>query len=91
MLKGTTPSGFKFKIDEDIRDDMELLEAITQIDSGDVTEMPNLLRILLGEEQKSKLYEHCRNDKGRVSATKVSEEIKAIFEEIEKGDSKTKN
>lgn len=91
MLKGKTASGFSFKITEDTRDDMELLESISRYDAGERQILPMILKALLGEDQKAKLYEHCRGKNGKVSATKVLEEVRNIFEEINKSEDDTKN
>ena len=91
MVRGKTESGFSFKIDDEVRDDMELLENLTRMDAGETQLAPLILESLLGAEQKKKLYEHCRSEKGRVSATKVFAELKSIFEEINKSDDNTKN
>ena len=91
MLRGKTATGFAFKIDEGVRDDMELLEAVTNYDAGDKQLMPKILESLLGKDQKAKLYEHCRGKNGRVSATMVFQELSYIFEEIQKSDSEEKN
>lgn len=91
MVKGKTESGFSFKIDDDVRDDMELLENLTRMDAGETQLAPLILESLLGAEQKKKLYEHCRGTSGRVSATKVFVELKSIFDEIHKSDDDTKN
>ncbi len=54
MIEGKTKSGFKFKIDERILDDWELLEAIGDTESDDssrvVRGMTNLPRLLLGDQ-----------------------------------------
>lgn len=66
MLKGTTASGFEFEIDEKMADDMELVEEIAEADK-DVSKFPGVIRKMLGEEQKEKLYDHVRDKKtGRV-------------------------
>ena len=81
MLTGVTPSGFKFSIEEEARDDMEMLENLVAMTQGDMAAMPKILESLLGEDQKKKLYEHCRSKKGRVSAKKVAKELQDIFAE----------
>lgn len=103
MIKGTTESGFSYKISDEVRDDMELLEAIMRVDGGDNGAVPIMLDMLLGKEQKEKLYEHCRVkkevkkgsekviEKGRVSATAVLKEIRCIFEGMKDQNSKVKN
>lgn len=93
-VSGKTKTGFSFSIDEEARDDMELLENIIAIDNGDLRAVPVVVVSLLGEKQKEKLYEHCRDKKtGRVSATKVFEEVENIFNAISESeeDSGTKN
>lgn len=91
MVKGKTETGFSFKIDEEVRDDMELLENLTRMDAGETQLAPKILESLLGAEQKKKLYEHCRGESGRVSATRVFVELKSIFDEIQKSNDDTKN
>ncbi len=84
-IKGKTATGFAFTVSEDIRDDMELLEQLVAIDKGDLAEAPALVKSLLGEEQKKRLYDHCRGKNGRVSSKKVFTEIKGIFDAIKDG------
>lgn len=81
-MKGKTSTGFKFEIDEEIRDDMELLEGLCTLDAGDLRALPNVVEAILGEEQKKRLYDYCRTEKGRVSSRKVLKEIKGIFDAI---------
>jgi|GEM_PF-521680 len=81
MTEGKTKSGFAFKIDEDVRDDMELLEGFIDLDDGDMKALPKCIIALLGKEQKIALYNHCRSEKtGRVSASKVMKEVKEILD-----------
>lgn len=86
-----TKSGFEFELDEEVRDDIELLEALTKLDKGDMTYMSDVITGLLGEDQKKALYEHCRSPKGRVRASKVMEELKSIFEVLNEQDNPVKN
>ena len=80
MIKGKTLTGFAFEIEDEARDDMEMLENLTAISKGDLTVLPETLVMLLGEDQKKKLYDHCRGKSGRVSSKKVMEEVKNIFD-----------
>ena len=83
-MKGTTTTGFNFNVDDEIRDDMELLEGLIAIDNGDLQALPKVLMSILGQKQKDALYDHCRSEKGRVSSTKVMSELKEIFESADK-------
>lgn len=91
MIKGKTATGFVFKIEDEARDDMEMLENLTAISKGDISVLPETLEMFLGKEQKKKLYDHCRGKSGRVSSKKVMDEIKNIFDEIGKADEELKN
>lgn len=90
-IKGTTATGFQFIVDEEARDDMELLEKLSEMSKGDMTAMPAVLVSLLGEDQKKALYDHCRSKSGRVLATKVMSELEGIFKNIRDGETDTKN
>lgn len=78
-MEGKTSSGFVYSVAEGAEDDMELLEALIDIDEGKLSGIRNAITMLIGEDGKNALYEHCRVN-GRVSATKVMEEIKEILE-----------
>lgn len=78
MLKGKTKSGFKFEIDEMIADDLELLEEIAKADK-DVTVFPDVLERILGADQKKALYDHLRNEHGRVSIKAAVDEFTEIM------------
>lgn len=80
MIRGTTGSGFDFEIDEDALDDMELLEDLCALDRGELDALPAVLGRIIGTDQKKALYDHVRNEKGRVPTTAVVNEIKNIFE-----------
>ena len=90
-IKGTTPTGFQFTIDEEARDDMEILERLVDMSRGDLTAMPDVLLALLGADQKKALYEHCRGKSGRVSSKAVAKELQGIFDATKAGESDTKN
>ncbi len=84
MVKGTTRSGFAFEVAEDIANDMELFEALSDLDGGDMRAMVPVCRIVLGEQKKA-LYEHLRTLHGKVPVDKVTEEIADIIEALKDG------
>lgn len=79
MIKGKTESGFNFKIDEATFNDMELLELLVDADNGNYLAISKVLDIILGQDQKKKLYDHVRNDNGRVQIDLVTNEVKEIL------------
>ena len=74
MISGTTRSGFTFEVPEDIANDMELFEGLVDMDSGDVKAVVPVVRRVLGDQKKA-LYDHLRNENGRVPIEAVVEEI----------------
>ena len=91
IVKGKTASGFEYKIDPEALDDMEMLENFTAISKGDMSSLAETLTMLLGLDQKKRLYEFCRGKNGRVSMARVVEETSGIFESIKEGNSPVKN
>ena len=79
MRKGTTESGFRFKFDEEDWNDMEFIELMAEVEEN-VLKYPAMIERMLGKEQKDALYEHCRNDKGRVPLEAIKNEIDEIFD-----------
>ena len=83
-MKGTTRSGFAYEVADDIINDMELFEALCDLDAGDARAVVPVCRIVLGSQKKA-LYDHLRTDNGRVPVDKVSEEILDILTAIKNG------
>lgn len=79
MIKGKTKSGFAYTLRDGFADDMELLELLVDVDDGKSGALPKVLTKLLGDEQKRKLYDHCRTDDGRVPMSAVADEVAQIF------------
>ena len=79
MIEGKLKSGFEYKIEDHVLDNMELLEAIMEIDQNPMA-LPKVLSLLLDHEQKKALYEHLRDpEKGNVSILAVSAAVAEIF------------
>ena len=83
MVKGETKSGFKFEIDPNKVNDMDFLERLG--DAGDdITKMPRIMTEILGQDQRQKMYDHIRNDSGKVpieAAMDIFNEILTIANE----------
>ena len=84
MISGVTRSGFAFEVDEGIANDMELFEALCDLDNGDATAVVPVVRAVLGGQKKA-LYDHLRNEDGRVPVNAVVNEITDIFTTIKDG------
>lgn len=77
-MKGKTSTGFEFDIEDERLDDMELVDIMAEIDENPLL-MPKLCKMLLGEEQKKRLYDHLRNEDGRVTIEATTNAIQEIF------------
>ena len=81
-MVGKTSTGFEVTIDDDVFDDIELVEQLAVIDGGDRAQFPLVLERVLGKEQKKALYDHLRNEKGRVSIAAAMQAFGEIFESV---------
>lgn len=82
MIKGKTTSGFEFNVDENVMNDMEIVDALVDADSGNILEKASAVSVIckkvLGNERK-KLYDHVRTDEGRVPPEAIEKEMLEIF------------
>ena len=79
MVEGKLKSGYEYKIENHVLDNMELLDAIAEVDQNPMV-LSKVLKMLLGEEQRKKLYDHLRDPKnGNVPIVAVSDAVAEIF------------
>ncbi len=76
-IKGKLACGFEFEIDGAALDNMELIDAIAECDKNPLA-VSTVVSMLLGD-QKKKLYDCLRTEKGNVPIKAVSEAVAAIF------------
>lgn len=79
MITGKTASGFEFTLDEQAMDDMNLIDALAGASENDPLQFSRVIRLLLGEEQRKRLYNTLKNEAGRVPVERVSEAVSEIF------------
>lgn len=79
-IKGITTSGFNFTLDPEDMNDMRVIEALAEVEKGNVLYVIDLIKLMLGEKQKEALYKHVSNKEGKVSPELCMAEIKEIFE-----------
>lgn len=82
-MTGKTKSGFAFTLEDDVLEDMELLDAMAEIGETPTGVSKTVLK-LLGKQQRKALYDHLRDDKGKVRPEKVTNELIDIFEALGK-------
>ena len=77
-MKGKTSKGFEFEVSEEALDNMELVEIIAGVDENPLL-FPKLCEMMLGKEQKRRLYEYFRTEDGRVPIEDISDTVQEIF------------
>ena len=80
MIEGKTKSGFEYKLDEDVFDDYELLQNISELSNGNDIFFVPVVRQLLGEEQEKRLKEFLRERDGKVKTTAMTAEVVEIMQ-----------
>lgn len=88
MEKIVTNSGFEIDVDNLVLDDMETFELICALDGGDATKLPALLSRLFTPEQKKALYDHVREEDGRVPISAVMKQVGEIFNALKDSEKK---
>ena len=76
-----TKTGFEMDIDEEVLDDMELFDAVADLQAGKIMRVAVVVQKLCGDSKEA-LYDHCRLENGRVPSKAVADEIGAIFEAL---------
>ena len=90
MVKGTTGTGFKFKVNEKMLQNVEFLEDFYKVQHGDGLGVFPILDKLLGEEQKKALYDHIRDKDGIVNVEDLTHQLEDIFSALTEA-TETKN
>jgi hypothetical protein len=81
MIHGKTKSGFEFSVDPDAVKDMEFIELAAEAENNGLI-LPKMIEYILGSKQKKALYDHVRNEKGRVMIEDINDEITQIFDSL---------
>lgn len=79
MKEGKTKSGFFYSVDDDVMDNMELVEALADATGDNPLAIAKVTEMIFGKEQKKRLYDHLRNEKGRVKVSSVMKIIEEVF------------
>lgn len=85
MISGKTKSGFEFAIENNVFDNMELVDTIAEATEDDPVAISKLVKMVLGTEQRKKLYDHLRTEDGRVPTAAVFAAVGEIFASFGQG------
>ena len=82
MVTGKTSTGFKYSANKKKLQDVRFLKKYKDmVNSGDGTDILDMIPMILGEEQAEKLYEHCDRD-GISDIEDVSREFGEIIQQL---------
>lgn len=79
MITGKTANGFAFELDEKALDDMNLIDALAEASTNDPLQFSRVIRLLLGDAQRKRLYDTLKDEAGRVPIERVSQAVSEIF------------
>lgn len=80
-MRVATSGGFSWEIDPEAYDDMEMIDDLAALDAGDGGALLRVSDRLLGAEGKRALYDHLRDDRGRVPRKAFGEAMAEIIRE----------
>jgi len=90
IVKGKTPNGFAFEVDTERIRDMEVIDALAEMQTNPLS-ISIASRKILGADQRSKLYDAIRTEDGRVPDDAFADEFAFILEEVGKAGEEEKN
>ena len=86
MISGTTKSGFKFTVNEEIRTDWRFVRAVADADSPDASRQmagaTQMVELLLGKEGEAELEAHVAKENGIVPTEAIMAEVTDILNVI---------
>ncbi len=81
MIQGVISTGFAFEVDEKQLDNMELVDAIAEVEENPVA-VSRVIRMLLGDHQRKALYDSLRTEDGRVPVAALTQALVEIFTSV---------
>ena len=75
-------NGFEADIDETRIADMEFMDAINDIQEGDLTGLSKMAALLLPKPERKRLYDSVRNENGIATIDRVSDMIQELLGQL---------
>lgn len=79
IKKFKTESGFECEIDISLWENMELVDEIAELSEGNFLKLSKVTKMVLGDENRKKLYDHVRIENGTVPPQLIEKELMEIF------------
>lgn len=82
MREGVTKTGFRFSLEDDAMDNMELVEELASMQENDLVAITRVVTMVFGPDQKKALYDHLRTQEGRVKVSTVMGDLAKAYVQI---------
>lgn len=79
MKKIVLENGLELEVNEQSLNNMELLDALEEMTEGDELSMSKVVKLMLGKENRKKLYDSIRHKDGRVPLEDVDKCLTEIM------------
>lgn len=74
--------GFEVEVNRDAFNDMEALDTLTRLVDGDPFAISKVSDLIMDKNEKKRLYDHCRNEEGKVSVEDFVKVLSQIMESL---------
>ena len=81
-MKAKLKDGYEVIINDESLDDWEFLELLDEVDTGNGGAIVRVAKLLLGDDELSKLKAHLRGDGKRVPATAMINALQELMESV---------
>ena len=78
MITAKLKDGFEIQITEEARDNMELVDALVEMETNPLA-VSKVVKLLMPDDERKRLYDHLRTEKRNVPVAAVAEAITDIF------------
>ena len=85
MRTGVTASGFAWQLDDAVLNNMELVDALAEMQEENPLQISAVCRLVLGKAQRKALYDHLRTPDGRVPVAKVADALGELMNSFTAG------
>lgn len=79
MKKIVLENGLELEVNESALNNMELLDALAEMTEGNALALSNVVKLMLGNENRKKLYDYIRKEDGTVPMEQVDKCVTEIM------------
>ena len=79
MKKIVLENGLELEVNEQSLNNMELLDALAEMTDGNALALSNVVKLMLGNDNRKKLYDYIRDKDGRVPLEKIDKCLTEIM------------